>query len=125
MDNEHWQQLRAVVLAGDREQILGAISELPDFLDFLASLFSLEPSERDWILAAVINAFDTEEDVWEIIEAAAMDTVAQPERGTFLGVIPHIPPGILNDALMLTEQFTSPEVRRIASEALNARLGSL
>ena len=119
MDNGQWQQLRAAALAGNREQILDAILESPDFL---GSLFSLEPDERERILAAVIDAFDTEEDVWEIIEAAAMDTVSRPERGTFLAVIPHIPSTMLNDALMLTEQFTSPAIRQYASEALNARL---
>jgi hypothetical protein len=114
--------LRDAIAAGDRAAILATIPEPPHFL---AMVFSLEPSERDSILAGVFQALDTDEDKWEIIEAAAMDSIARPECGSFVAVARYVPADMLNDARNLAARLPNPDTRREAYDALTAQAAHL
>lgn len=104
------------------EAILAAIPEPPFFLP---ALFRLNPSDRDTVFAAVFSVLDIDDDQWEIIEAAAMDSVVRPERGAFIAVARHIPVSLLDDTRKLVESLPNPELVIEARRALEARIASL
>jgi hypothetical protein len=72
--NELLRSLRTAIATGDPDAILEALPEPPHFLP---ALFRLERTDRDAIIAGLFPALPTDEDRWELIEAAAMDTVAR------------------------------------------------
>lgn len=116
------QRLREAVGTGDPDAVLAAIPEPPHLL---STLFSLDIAARDAILAGVFPVFDTDEDRWELIEAAAMDSVARPERGAFIAVAPYIPLSLLDEARTLAQRLPNGAAQRDARNALEARAAAL
>jgi hypothetical protein len=116
------QPLRNAITMGNTEAILAALPEPPAFLTIL---FKLEPDDRDTILAGVFPVLDAQEDQWEVIEAAAMNTIAQPERQAFMAVVPYIPAEMLVDARKLVEQFPNRSTADEARRALDTRTAEL
>ena len=115
------QTLRDAIKSGDTEAILEALPEPPDFLSVL---FTLKPDDRDSIIAGVMRVFE-EEDQWEVIEAASVDSVVRSERGSFLAVIPMIPAGLISDSRLLLSQFSDPHIVQVLEQALDARTKAL
>lgn len=113
------QALRSALATGDAELIRAALPEPPQFL---RAVFDLEPPERDAILAGVFPALDTDEDHWELIEAAAMDSVARPERGALLAVVPYITNQLLDDTLELVKGLNRSELTKEVMTAIQSRL---
>jgi hypothetical protein len=111
--------LREAIATGDGTTIRATLPEPPTFLK---ALFGLDEAERDAILAGVFLALETDEDRWEIIEAAAMDTVVRPERRSFIAVTPYIPANMLDDARDLVVRFPSTDIADEAHKALDARM---
>lgn len=116
------QPLRAAIAAGDPAAIRAAIPEPPDFLP---TLLSLPPAERDAVVAGVIPVLETDEDRWELIEAAAQDSIARPELRAFLAVVPHIPASLLSDARKLATAIHDPEDPGVAARAVDDRADEL
>src|SRR5262245_59238562 len=114
------QQLRAAIATGDPNTILAVLPEPPGFL---AVLF--KAPDRDAILAGVFPALETDEDRWEIIEAAAMRSIAQPDSDTFLTVMPYIPADMLTDVGDLVARIPDPVARNAAQAALDRRAKAL
>jgi hypothetical protein len=112
------QSLRLAIREGSPDRILAAIPEPPEFL---AVLFSLEPGDRDAILAGVVPLLPTDEDRWEIIEAAAQDSILRPERQSFIAVIPYISLHLMDDARVLAMRFPHSSMRDVALTRLDAR----
>jgi hypothetical protein len=100
--NDLLQPLRDAVATGQASAIREALPEPPQFL---SAVFGLPPDDRDLLLAAVLSALDTDEDCWEIIEAAAMDAIAHPERRAFSAVAPYVPAELVDDARKLLARF--------------------
>lgn len=96
--------LQNAIATGDPAAIRAALPEPPHFLEML---FALPPAERDAILAGVFPALETDEDRWEIIEAAVMDSKAHPERGAFAAVAPYIPELMAAEARALITHVTA------------------
>lgn len=107
------RELRAAVQNGEREQIILTIPEPPEFL---SALFALQAQDRDEILTVVFSVLETDEDRWELVEAATMHSVAYPEQGSLLSLLPYIPQSLREDlqillnTLPVSESLT--EVRR-------------
>jgi hypothetical protein len=114
------QTLRSAINTGDAETIREAIPEPPNFLSLLFSPH-LALADRDALFAGVFPVLEMDEDRWEIIEAAAMDTIARPERRAFIAVAPYISAGFLNDAGELVAQIPDPRIAREAQNALEER----
>lgn len=117
-DTYNLRHLRDAIATGDSSTIRAALPEPPAFLKVL---FGLDEAERDAILAGVFPALDTDEDQWEIIEAAAMDTIVRPERRSFIAVTPYIPYNMLDDARALVARFLT-DIADEAYKALDKRL---
>ncbi|MBK9715419.1 MAG: hypothetical protein IPO81_29675 [Kouleothrix sp.] len=103
------QPLRMAIMKGEAEAIRMAIPEPPFFL---STLFKLEPSDRDNILDNVFPVLDTDEDKWELIEAAAMDSLARPGKGAFISIIKHIPASLLSETRTLVAHFPASRARQ-------------
>lgn len=116
------QPLREAVASGNHDAIRASIPEPPVFL---TTVFKLDPDDRDTILRGVFSALDTDEDRWEIIEAAAMDTIVRPERGAFIAVVPYILPDMLDDAQALVQQFPDGSMAHEARKVLAERAARL
>jgi hypothetical protein len=115
------QPLRDAIKSGNAEAIFEALPEPPEFLSVL---FTLKPDDRDSITAGVMRVFE-QEDQWEVIEAASVDSVVRPERGSFLAVIPMIPAELISDSRLLLSRFSDPDVVRTIQQALDARAEAL
>lgn len=107
--------LQAAVLTGDRDAILRALPEPPGFL---SKVFGLEPGDRDRILTGVFSVFDTDEDRWEIIEAAAMDRRVPPSQNALLALAPHIPLEMIPDLYRLLDHLSDPALRSAVQDVL-------
>lgn len=116
------QALRNAITANDPNTIRTALPEPPTFL---ATLFKLDAPDRDTILANVFPVLDSEEDQWEVIEAAATDTITHPDRRSFLAVVPYISAKLLDDANKLVARFTYLDVATEVKKALIARSSAL
>lgn len=116
------QPLRDAITTGDHAAIQAAIPEAPTFLP---ALFRAAIVERDVIIAGIFPALPTDEDRWEIIEAATQDSIARPERNALLAVIPYIPADLIPDAQKLAETITDTKIASTAMKAINARAASL
>lgn len=111
------QPLRDAIKTGNRQAIIEALPEPPGLL---SQVFSLQQEDRDRIIAALMPVFE-EEDQWEVIEAASVDSVVRPERGSFLAVIPMIPAKLIPDSRLLLSRFSDPHIVQALQQALNAR----
>lgn len=112
-DAEILRPLRAAIATNDADAILAALPEPPNFL---AVLF--RQPDRDAIIAGVFSAFTGDEDRWEVIEAAAMDTVVRPERGSFAAVAPLIPASLMDDTRQFVASIKQPEARQAMERAI-------
>jgi hypothetical protein len=110
------QPLRAAIVIGEPISIRTAIPEPPVFV---STLFKLEPSDRDNILDSVFRILDTDEDRWELIEAAAMDSLARPNKGAFVSIVKHIPEDLLRDARKLVADFPDASARQEIEKLLD------
>lgn len=117
----HMQTLLNAVAEGQRENIIAAIPDDPFFLN---QVFALERGERSVVVAGLFSALDTD-DLWEIIEAAVMDIVTKPERGSFLEVARHIPPNFLKDTLAVINSLQDSDARSVAEDVLRDRAREL
>ena len=108
--------LRAAIQRGDAESIRAAMPEPPGFL---SQVFVLEPDDMNKILAGVFSVLETDEDRWEIIEAAAMNTISQPERNAFLAVVPYIPQDLLADVYRLMERMPDSDAIKAVRRELD------
>ena len=114
--NDPLADLRAAIHTGDVEQIRAAIPEPPGFLSVV---FTLEAEDRNKILASALAVLDIDEDRWEIIEAAAMNTIAWPERNALLSVVPYIPRDLFIDVYRLIEHLPESDAIRAVRRALD------
>jgi len=113
--DEFLRPLRAAIATGDPDAIMEALPEPPHFLP---ALFRLAPADRDAIIAGLFPVFTGDEDRWELIESAAMDTVVRPERGSFVAIAPLIPESLLDDTRKLVASIRDPEVRQVMEQAI-------
>src|SRR6266508_5525898 len=115
MANNTLEPLRDAITTGDPDTLLEALPAPPHFLP---ALFRLDPADRDAIIAGLFPALTGDEDRWELIEASAMDTIAHPERGAFISIVPLIPTSLMDDTRMLVASIRDPEARRVMERAI-------
>jgi len=116
-------ELRRAVESNDPAAIRAA---LPDPPHFLTSVIQQLPcSERDAVLAGVLLALEAEEDVWYIIEAAAMNDTVRPQNRVLVAVAPFILADQLADALTLAQAIPDTEASAEAQQAIRMRAAKL
>lgn len=116
------QALRKAVAKGDKAAIQAALPEPPAFLSLV---FSLSPEERDYLLVSILPALETEEDQWEIIEAAAQDTNVRSSSPSILPLIPQIPASLIHDTRRLASLLNDADVSAIVVRAIDERAAML
>lgn len=122
MTSTELQPLKAALASGNLTAIRAA---LPDRPLFLAVVFSLPASERDAILRGVLPVLETDEDRWDIIDAAIQHTSANPKDNALLPLMSLIPASLLGQTYQHASALPDETVRTTVLEAIGNRADAL